>query len=67
MTGQPILWWKCTECGYLFQAAQAPERCPNCRETCTFLDVTCYTPDCGGPESGNFDPRLAGQSSGTRR
>jgi rubredoxin len=66
MTDQ-LLWWKCTECGYLFQAKQAPDRCPDCRETCTFMDVTCYTPDCGGFESGNFDPRLAGQGSGPRR
>ena len=35
-----------------------PETCPSCKEPCTFTDVTCYTPECGGPESGNFDPRL---------
>lgn len=61
MTVERLLWWKCTLCSYLFRApAPPPERCPNCEETCTFLDVTCYTPDCGGPESGNYDPKLAG-------
>jgi hypothetical protein len=26
------------------------------REKCNFLNVSCYTPECGGP--GHFDPRL---------
>lgn len=61
MTKERLLWWKCTLCGYLFRApVPPPETCPNCKETCTFIDVTCYTPDCGGPESGNYDPKLAG-------
>ncbi len=55
------LWWKCTECKNIFQAAEPPNTCPNCAKTCTFMDITCYTPDCGGPESGNYDPRLAAQ------
>jgi hypothetical protein len=25
-------------------------------KTCAFRNVTCYTPECGGPE--NIDPRL---------
>jgi hypothetical protein len=33
-----------------------PETCPNCKEKCEFVNVTCYTPDCGGP--GKIDPRL---------
>jgi len=61
MSPELKLWWKCSECGYLFQAAEPPEQCPDCQETCTFIDVTCYTPDCGGPESGNYDPKLAGR------
>jgi hypothetical protein len=36
-----------------------PDRCPSCQQTCTFSDVTCYIPDCGGP--GNIDPRLVGK------
>jgi len=44
---------------YLFQAAQPPEQCPSREARCVFVDATCYTPDCGGPESGNPDPRIA--------
>jgi len=51
-------WWKCADCGFLFQAPQPPEACPNCKQKCAFIDATCYTPECGGPESGNPDPRL---------
>jgi rubredoxin len=42
-------WWKCDKCGYSFQASMPPEdsTCPNCREKCTFKDVTCYIPECG--------------------
>lgn len=46
MSEARLLWWKRTLCSYLFQAPVPPEKCPNCKETCTFLDVTCYTPDC---------------------
>jgi rubredoxin len=61
MSKERLLWWKCTLCGYLFRApVPPPDRCPSCNETCTFLDVTCYTPECGGPESGNYDPKLVG-------
>lgn len=50
--------WKCSNCGYTLQAPTPPEPCPNCREKCEFLDVTCYIPECGGSESGNPDTRL---------
>jgi len=50
--------WKCTKCGYTLQAATPPEKCPECQEKCEFIDVTWYVPECGGPESGNPDPRL---------
>jgi len=50
--------WKCTKCGYTLQAPTPPEECPECKEKCEFIDVTCYVPECGGPESGNPDPRL---------
>ena len=48
--------WQCSKCRYMFQAEAPPDRCPSCNEACTFIDVTCYTPDCGGP--GNVDPQL---------
>jgi rubredoxin len=58
MNQEPKPWWKCSECGYTFKAATPPEACPSCKKKCTFLDATCYTPECGGPTSGNPDPRI---------
>jgi rubredoxin len=49
-------YWKCGGCGFLLTAATPPNICPGCNEKCEFKNVTCYTPDCGGP--GNIDPRL---------
>ncbi len=48
-------WWKCSQCGSVFEASQPPEVCPSCGQKCTFHNVSCYTPDCGceGP-----DPQL---------
>ncbi len=51
--------WQCSKCGSIVQADQPPDRCPTCYEACTFADVTCYIPDCGGPR--NIDPRLVGK------
>ena len=51
-----LTYWKCGECGYLITAAAPPNECPECKKDCVFLNVTCYTPECGGP--GNIDPRL---------
>ena len=51
--------WECSKCRYIFQAELPPEKCPSCQEACTFVNVTCYTPDCGGP--GNIDPQLVKQ------
>jgi rubrerythrin len=48
--------WKCSKCGYLLTANVPPAECPSCKEKCLFNNVTCYTPECGGP--GNIDPRL---------
>jgi len=48
--------WKCSECGYLFEGEAPPEQCPSCKEKCAFLNVSCYTPDCGG--EGHIDPKL---------
>jgi hypothetical protein len=33
-----------------------PEECPECKEKCEFFNITCYTPECGGP--GHIDSRL---------
>ncbi len=51
-----LTYWKCGKCGFLVTAARPPEKCPECNEKCEFLNVTCYTPECGGP--GSIDPRL---------
>ena len=50
--------WSCTNCGYVLEAETPPDSCPSCHQQCAFVDAACYTPDCGGPESGNVDPRL---------
>lgn len=50
--------WSCSNCGYVLEADTPPEKCPSCGQQCAFTDVTCYTPECGGPESGNIDPKL---------
>ena len=51
----PQPWWKCSECGYTYQAAPPPAECPSCQQKCVFVDVTCYTPECG---PGSPDPQL---------
>jgi rubrerythrin len=51
-----LTYWKCHECGYTITAAVPPGVCPECGEQCDFLNITCYTPECGGP--GHIDPRL---------
>jgi rubrerythrin len=51
-----LTYWKCSNCGFTFTAPKPPDVCPECGEKCVFNNVTCYTPDCGGP--GNIDPRL---------
>ena len=50
-----MTWWKCSKCGYTFEAEKPPEKCPNCGEICTFYDVTCYTPECGCE---GYDPKF---------
>lgn len=52
----PQPWWKCSECGYTYQAAPPPPaECPSCQQKCVFVDVTCYMPECG---PGTPDPQL---------
>ena len=48
--------WKCSNCGYIVNAEEPPgDTCPSCNETCTWLNVTCYIPEC---EPGGVDQRL---------
>lgn len=49
-------YWMCSECNFVFQAESPPNECPNCHNKCTFTDVTCYIPECGGPTQ--LDTRL---------
>jgi rubredoxin len=51
-----LTYWKCAKCGFLITASVPPDVCPECGEKCDFLNVTCYTPECGGP--GHVDTRL---------
>ena len=53
---QDKTFWKCSKCGYTVVQTNPPEQCPECKETCEFKNVTCYTPECGF--GGNIDPRL---------
>jgi len=47
--------WQCINCGYFIrEAARPPDVCPGCSLKCSFTDVTCYRPECGGPV--NPDP-----------
>lgn len=52
-------YWMCEECDFVFQAENLPESCPGCRRKCTFVNVTCYIPECGGEH--HLDPRLVAQ------
>lgn len=49
-------YWKCGGCGRTVQSSEPPKKCPGCGEVCDFKNVTCYSPQCGGP--GNIDPQL---------
>jgi rubredoxin len=49
-------WWICSECNYILKAENPPTSCPQCHKICQFSDVTCYIPECGGPN--NLDSRL---------
>jgi len=56
MTPPEERWWKCGECQHVLHDKAPPVECPACHQRCAFTDVTCYTPDCGGPK--NPDPKL---------
>jgi rubredoxin len=49
-------WWICSECDYILKTEAPPKSCPQCQKECQFSDVTCYIPECGGPD--NLDSRL---------
>ena len=52
-------YWMFDECNYVFEAETPPDKCPDFHAKCTFMNVSCYIPDCGGP--GNYDPKLVAQ------
>ncbi|MGO9614189.1 MAG: rubredoxin-like domain-containing protein [Dissulfurispiraceae bacterium] len=54
--------WKCNKCGNTTSVDTPPEICPSCKERCEYVDVTCYIPECGGPESGNVNPQVFTES-----
>ncbi len=40
--------WMCNVCGYINDAEIPLDNCPSCHQQCSFSDVACYTPECGG-------------------
>jgi len=54
--------WKCNKCGNTVTVEAPPETCPSCKAKCEFVNVSCYTPDCGGPNSGNVDAKVFRES-----
>lgn len=53
-----MTYWMCTTCGHCLNPPTPPDKCPHCQQVCSFRDVTCYRPECGGEQ--NIDPLLAG-------
>ncbi len=49
------VFWKCGNCGNTVAAPTPPEVCPSCLQKCEFINVTCYTPECGFT---GIDPKL---------
>ncbi len=54
--------FKCNKCGNTIDVVTPPEKCPSCNQKCEFLDVSCYIPECGGPDSGNINPQVFQES-----
>ncbi|GLI33140.1 rubredoxin-like domain-containing protein [Desulforhabdus amnigena] len=54
--------FKCNNCGNTIEVEVPPDVCPSCKEKCEFVDVTCYIPECGGPESHNINPQVFQES-----
>jgi rubredoxin len=55
--------WKCTNCGYTFEADAPTEHCPSCKVKCEFVDISCYTPDCANK---GVDERLGHKKKESR-
>jgi rubredoxin len=36
--------WKCSNCGYSYDAEKPYEKCPSCDKVCEFVDATNYVP-----------------------
>lgn len=51
-----MTYWRCSNCKYTITAVQPPAECPACHQAADFQNITCYTPECGGP--GHLDPKL---------
>ncbi|MBC7343798.1 MAG: rubrerythrin family protein [Clostridia bacterium] len=52
---EDVIKWRCSVCGYTFEGKEGeapPEKCPSCQSVCSFIDATCYIPDCGGGSTG---------------
>lgn len=54
--------WKCNNCGNTIDVAAPPPACPSCKMKCDFIDVSCYTPDCGGADAGTVDEKVFQES-----
>ena len=53
-----MAYFKCENCGNTLEAQTPPEICPACAQKCAFIDVSCYTPECGGPDSRSVNPDM---------
>jgi rubredoxin len=60
-----MAYFKCDNCGNTLEATTPPEICPACSQKCSFVDVTCYTPECGGPDSQNINPTMLKKENAT--
>lgn len=54
-----MTYWMCDKCNFVIESPKPPDPCPGCKIRCTFSDVTCYTPECGG--AGSLDSKLVAQ------
>jgi len=52
--------WMCSNCGYYSEWTSPPDRCPACKESCTFSNVTSYGPHVA---EGHLDLRVAGYAT----
>jgi ABC-type ATPase with predicted acetyltransferase domain len=55
--------WKCNKCGNTVTIEVPPDLCPSCKNKCEYVDVTCYIPECGGPDSENVNMQVFKASS----